>query len=167
MCLQTFTVTSGKARTIIMTSIQISSEDTWKLSWIHQTPCKPFHTKHIRADSLCFGVCTSWWCSAWFAGESPGLMLDQAARLELCNFPYSSNPVPDSGSAHFGFLMPLEPWCMIPFLILVSVMKSYFLLLKRNLCRNPRLDYDLFNKWFRSRHSPSVCCSGTRDWVLP
>lgn len=31
-------------------------------------------------------------------------MLDQAARLEFCYFPYSSNPVPNFGSAHFGFL---------------------------------------------------------------
>lgn len=64
--------------------------------------------------------------------------------------------------------MPLGPWCMIPSLILASMMKSHFLLfLKRNLCRNPRLGYDLFNKWLKSRHSPSVCCSAGRRWVLP
>lgn len=100
------TVTSGEVCAIIMTSIQISSEDTWKLSWIHPIPCKPCHTKHIRADSLCFGVCIS--------GGAPLRLhvslqeLDQAARLQLCNFPYSSNSVPDSGAALFW--IPECPW---------------------------------------------------------
>lgn len=62
--------------------------------------------------------------------------------------------------------MPLGLWCMIPSLTLASRMKSCLFLL-RNLCKNHSLDYKFFNKGFKPGSSPSICCSASRDWVLP